>query len=163
MKRKYEKANAKVNKISLIKIVLTLILLVISIKFDKIPALIPILLIFLWLFFNIEFFISKKNNKEIYDYITGNKKYNYKPVTISQEKLIELIKEGIPSSTYISYNKQIHTIESKSNKYFFLDFDEYKSLEDLLNARIANIRIKDLEEFELLSYGGEDPKNYLKK
>ena len=163
MRRKYEKAISKLNKISLIKIVVTLILIIATIKFNKIPALIPILLIFLWFFFNIEFFITRKNYKNIYDYLNGNKKYPYKPITITTEKLIELLKEGIPADTYISYNKQIHTIESKNNKYFFLDFDEYNSLEDILSARIANIKITDIEELDVLSFNGDDPKNYLKK
>ena len=163
MRRKYEKAIAKLNKISLIKIVVTLLLIIISIKFDKIPALIPIILIFLWIFFNIEFFMTRANYKEIYEYITGIKTFNYKPVTIKQEELVELIKQGIHANTYISYNEQIHTIETKNNKYFFLDYDEYKSLEALLKARIANIRISEIEEYELLAFNGEDPKNYIKK
>lgn len=163
MRRKYEKAISKLNKISLIKIVVTILLIIITIKFDKIPALIPILLIFLWIFFNIEYFMTRSNYKEIYEYITGIRKYTYKPITIKREELIELIKEGIPANTYISYNEQIHTIETKNNKYFFLDYDEYKSLKDLLKARIANIKISEIEEFKLLSYNGEDPKDYIKK
>ncbi len=157
MRRKYEKAMLKLNKTSLIKILATLLLLFISIKFDKIPALIPMLLIFLLIFFNLELFFTSRNYQHIYAYLTGNKKFEYERLKITREELIELLKEGIPADTYISYNKQIHTIESKNNKYFFLDFDEYKSLEDILNARISNIKISDIEEFELLSYNGLNP------
>ena len=162
MKRKYQKALKRINKWSLIKISLTIILFIVSINIKKIPTLIPILLVFLYLFFLAEFFVSRHNCKEIYNYISGNKKYNYKPVKVSGPKFQELIKNGIPANTYISYNESVHAIETKDNKYFFLDFDEYKSFNDMLKTSIANIKIKDINEVTFLSYNGEEPSDYLK-
>ncbi len=162
MKRKYQKALKKINKWSLIKISLSIILFILSINIKEMPALIPIILVFFYIFFLIEFFASRHVCKEIYNYLSGNKTFKYKTVTVSRSKFQELIKEGIPANTYISYNKSIHTIETKNNKYFFLDFDEYKSYDEILNASIANIRIKDIDEITFLSYNGEAPANYLK-
>ena len=163
MRRKYKKALKKINIESLIKISITLILLIlISFKINKVPTLIPIILILLYVFFNLEFFISRHNCKEIYAYLSGNKKYDYDPVTISGTQFRKLLEEGIPADTYVSYNDSIHTIETKNNKYFFLDYDEYKSYDEMLNASIANIKIKNIEEITFLSYSGQAPKDYLK-
>lgn len=163
MKRKYDKARFKLIKESLIKVLGIIILIVLSFMLKKIPTLIPIILILLLIFFIIEFIITYNYYKQIHDYLSGNKTFRFKPLTITQEELIDLIKEGLPVNTYISYNKQLHTIESKDNKYFFLDYNEYHTLEDLLNVRLSNIRISDIAEFELVAYNGKSPRSILKK
>ena len=150
-------------KISLAKIIGVLILTIISFIVKQIPNLIPILLVFLLIFFIFEFFVTYNYYKQIHDYVSGNKKFKYKPVTITQEELVNLIQEGAPVNTYISYNNQLHNIESKDNKYFFLDYTEFKSLKDLLKTRLSNIRISDIEEFELVAYNGKSPRRYTKK
>ena len=162
MKRKYQKALRKINIISLIKISLTIILFIVSISIKKIPILLSIIFVFLYIFFLVEFFVSRRNLKEIYEYLAGHKKYKYKPVTVPTTEFMKMIKEGIPANTYISYNKSIHTIETKKNKYFFLDFQEYKSYNDIINAQLANIKIKNIEEITFLSYNGEAPSKYIK-
>jgi hypothetical protein len=162
MKRKYQKALKKINKWSLIKISLSIILFILSINIKEMPALIPIILVFFYIFFLIEFFASRHVCKEIYNYLSGNKTFKYKTVTVSRSKFQELIKEGIPANTYISYNKSIHTIETKNNKYFFLDFDEYKSYNEFLETEIANIKIKNIEKITFISYSGKAPKDFLK-
>ena len=162
MRRKYKKALKKINRDSLIKISITIILFIISIKVEKIPNLIPIILVFLYIFFNLEFFISRHNIKETYDYISGNKKYDYDTVSVSGTYFRKLIEEGIPADTYVSYNGSIHNTETKNNKYFFLDFNEYKSYNEFLETEIANIKIKNIEKITFISYSGKAPKDFLK-
>lgn len=161
VEKEYKEILKKTKKQYFSRGIITIFLLVFLLYINKFILLVMIDL-FLGFFFSIEYFVLVRTYKNIYDYCTLRKEFSGKKEKISSEKFKEMLEEGIPANTYFAIDGVILAIEC-NQKYFYVNFLELSSKEDVLKLHLGDKKVKDAKNIYLLMYDSREARSYFVK